>query len=333
MTFLRNQWITLLALLLWIPAAGAQDRAAWMKKARWGIMTHYLADWIAQAQHVQMSAGKWNELVDHFDVEGFARQVAGTGAGYLIFTIGQNSGYYLSPNAAYDRLTGAGLSKCARRDLVADLYEALHKHGVKLIVYLPSGAPAGDSTARTALQWRNGPYPNREFQLKWETVIREWSLRWGKKISGWWFDGCYWTNTMYRNAGRPNFHSFAAAARAGNAESAVAFNPGVVYRSISITPDEDYIAGEIDKPALISIKRANDGKVDGKQIQILSFLGEKWGTGNPRFSIEQVLEWSRQVAAAGGAITWDTPLQPNGLIAAPFIEQLTAIGRTMKGVK
>ena len=28
--------------------ATAQDRAAWMSDARWGVMTHYLADWIAR---------------------------------------------------------------------------------------------------------------------------------------------------------------------------------------------------------------------------------------------------------------------------------------------
>lgn len=330
MTFLRKQWILASALLLVITAASGQDRAAWMKKARWGIMTHYLADWMARTHHIDMSPDKWNELVDHFNVEGFAQQVADAGAGYLIFTIGQNSGYYLSPNAAYDRITGIKPGKCSRRDLVADLYEALNKRGVKLIVYLPSGAPAGDKAACAALEYSNGPYPNQEFQLKWEQVIREWSLRWGKKIAGWWFDGCYWPNTMYRNTTSPNFNSFAAAARAGNPGSIVAFNPGVVYRTISITPDEDYIAGEIDKPELISIKRASDGKVDGKQLHILSFLGEKWGMGAPRFSTDQLLKWSGQVAEAGGAITWDTPLQLNGTIAAPFIEQLTAIGKAMK---
>jgi len=26
----------------------AQDRTAWMREARWGVMTHYLADWKAR---------------------------------------------------------------------------------------------------------------------------------------------------------------------------------------------------------------------------------------------------------------------------------------------
>jgi hypothetical protein len=47
-----------------------------------------------------------------------------------------------------------------------------------------------------------------------------------------------------------------------------------------------------------------------------------WGMGSPRFSAEQIVNWTRKLAKAGGAITWDTPVQKNGLIAEPFLKQL-----------
>ena len=50
----------------------------------------------------------------------------------------------------------------------------------------------------------------------WEAVIGEWSARWGTRVDGWWYDGCYWPNTMYRAKEPPNFESFATAVRAGN---------------------------------------------------------------------------------------------------------------------
>ena len=78
-----------------------------MKQARWGVMTHYLADWRSRVDKEAMSVDKWNDMIDHFDAEGLANQIASTGAGYYILTIGQNSGYYLSPNATYDRLVGS----------------------------------------------------------------------------------------------------------------------------------------------------------------------------------------------------------------------------------
>jgi hypothetical protein len=317
--------------ILFFITADAQDRAAWMKEARWGIMVHYLADWRARTDSIKMSPEKWNELVDRFNADSLAEQIKSTGAGYLIFTIGQNSGYYLSPNKTYERLTGI-TNKISKRDLIADLSDALRKRGLKFIVYLPSGAPNGDSVAKKKLEWTNGPYPNKEFQQNWEAIIKEWSLRWKTKIDGWWFDGCYWPNIMYRNETTPNFKSFADAARAGNRDAVVAFNPGVVHRILSLTPYEDYTAGENDKPELISIRRAYNGKVDGKQIHALSYLGRTWGMGDPRFAPGQIIEWSKSIIQEGGAITWDTPVQNNGLINFAFMQQLKVLGDDLKKV-
>jgi hypothetical protein len=324
-------FVIVVLVLVSASAGNAPDRAAWMKEAQWGVMNHYLADWIGRREKTGMSVEQWNALIDKFDVEGLAQQIESVGAGYYLITIGQNSGYYLSPNATYDRFVGIQPSKCSRRDLVADLYEALRKRRIKLMVYLPSGAPAGDRVARKKLEWQNGAHLNREFQLKWEQVIREWSVRWGRKVSGWWFDGCYWPNSMYRSPEPPNFASFAAAARAGNPESIVAFNPGVVPRILSLTPHEDYTAGEINDLDRVEIRRAVDGKIDGAQVHILSFLGDRWGMGSPRFSTEQVVGWSRKIRSAGGVITWDVPIQRGGLISQPFIEHLTAVGKAPGG--
>lgn len=308
----------------------AENRAGWMRTAKWGVMTHYLADWIAHETGQPMSVERWNDLVEHFDVEGLADQIHSVGVGFYQISIGQNSGYYLAPNPTYDRLVGIYPSKCSRRDLVSDLYGALQKRGIRLMVYLPSGAPADDDAAVEALGWKRGPYRNREFQIKWQQVIQEWSRRWGKKISGWWFDGCYWPNAMYRFCQPPNFASFAAAARAGNAESSVAFNPGVYHRIFSPTPHGDYTAGEMDFPARIRIVHAANGLIDGAQIYILSHLGEQWGMGAPRFSTDDAVAWSQKVVNQDGVFTWDTPVQTDGHISQPFMEQLTAIGKALR---
>ena len=160
-------------------------------------------------------------------------------------------------------------------------------------------------------------------------MIREWSQRYGTKVVGWWFDGCYTANTMYRAPDPPNFESFAAAARAGNPGSIVAFNPGVFPRITSMTPYQDYTAGEINDPGGVDPRYSSEGKVDGSQIQILSFLGKTWGLGDPRFKTEQVVEWSKKITGYGGAITWDTPVQMNGTIARPFLDQLAAVGKAL----
>ena len=131
---------------------------------------------------------------------------------------------------------------------------------------------------------------------------------------------------MYRGE-PPNFATFAAAARAGNPDAAVAFNPGVVYRILSMTPYEDFTAGEIDKPDRVTIRRSADGKMDGVQIHMLSYLGETWGRGTPRFTSEEVIGFSKKLWDAGGAVTWDVPVDLTGKIAQPFLDQLRACER------
>lgn len=321
-----------LGLIAWSSAqAAAPARADWMREARWGVMTHYLADWRAQVDGGEMTPARWNQLVDGFDVEALATQLQAAGAGYYLISIGQNSGYYLAPNATYDRLTNAKTSKCSRRDLVGDLAAALGKRGIKLMVYLPAGAPSRDKAAAAALEWENGPHRNAAFQKKWQRIIADWSARWGTRISGWWFDGCYWPNHMYRAKGAPDFASFAAAARRGNLEAAVAFNPGVMYRPISMTPEEDYTAGEVDHPVRWEPRRAMDGRVDGAQIQVLSYLGETWGKGaSPRFSTEEAVAQSQRIAAEGRVVTWDVPVRTDGTLAPEYVAQLQAIGAALR---
>ncbi len=136
---------------------------------------------------------------------------------------------------------------------------------------------------------------------------------------------------MYRHPEPPNFASFAAAARAGNPDSAVTFNPGVYNRLRSLTPYEDYLAGEINEPNAVDLRRAVDGRHDGVQVHVLSYLGRRWGMGEPRFSTEDVVRWSIERTRNGCALTWDVPIQRNGLISQPFIEQLTAIGKSLNG--
>jgi hypothetical protein len=52
--------------------------------------------------------------------------------------------------------------------------------------------------------------------------------------------------------------------------------------------------------------------------------------GAPRCSTDQVVKWSQDTRKQGGVVTWDVPIQPNGLIAEPFIDQLTAVGKALR---
>ncbi len=133
--------------------APPSHRADWMHRAKWGIFMHYLA------ASADLPVAEWNRLIDGVDAESLAAQIESVGAGYFFITLGQNSGHYLAPNAVYDSL--AGTRKCSRRDLVADLYAALARRKISLMVYLPAGAPDRDPAAMTGARMEEGPLPQR----------------------------------------------------------------------------------------------------------------------------------------------------------------------------
>jgi len=171
----------------------------WFREAGWGVMFHYLAGRPSIPNDANgVSAADWNARVDAFNLDRFVSQVVSTGARYALFSIGQDSGHFCSPNATYDELTGIRPSKCSRRDLILDIAHALEPHGVRLLAYVSCLPPHDEPAAIQALKCTN-TIENRhipeklsrcvEFQLMWNRILAEWSVRWGRHVHGWWVDG------------------------------------------------------------------------------------------------------------------------------------------------
>jgi hypothetical protein len=302
----------------------------WFRDAQWGVFTHYLESPASHSRPSATDADAWSRRVDSFDVKALAGQLESTGARYYFITLGQNSGHYCTPNAAYDGIVGRRPSLCAKRDLVADLHAALAPKGIRLLVYLPAGAPEYDALAVERFKWKKGNHRLAEFQQLWESVIREWSLRWGRKVSGWWIDGCYYADAMYRHVEAPNWASFAAALKAGNANSLLAFNPGVKVPVIRHSECDDYTAGELSGDLPVAVW-GGEGKwpctpfgrhVNGAQYHVLNYLGDWWGQGQPRFPDELVVGYTRYVNRQEGVVTWDAPIGHDGRIPEAFLAQL-----------
>lgn len=316
----------------------------WMHDAKWGVFLHFLSGAASETKPDGITAESWNRRVEQFDAEGLAAQLESVGAGWLGLTVGQNSGFYCAPNAAYDRIVGHQPSRCSQRDLMADVARAVTQRGIRFIAYSASKPPGNDAKARVAFglstkadsQAEAGSGRLEQMQRGWEAVLSEWSLRWGDLVSAWWLDGVYTPDEMYRHAEAPNFDSFRAALKAGNPDALVAFNPGIPPnqpRIISMAGSgEDYTAGEVDF-ALPAPGRWYNGTpawkgrfVDGAQFHVFTFLGDWWGKGEPRFSDELARGYTRLVNNADGAMTWDVPIGPRGQIPDAFLRQLAAIG-------
>lgn len=309
---------------------------AWFMQCRWGMFTHYLADSASNLKPITLTADEWNRRIDAFDVDGLAKQLANAAVPYFFITLGQNSGFYLSPNRTYDEIVGIRPSKCSKRDLVADLAKAFKPYGIRLMVYLPGGAPAADAVAKAKLE---EPVDERlsTIQKHWEAVSREWSLRWGRAVSGWWIDGPY-NAAAYQHADAPNYRSFAEALKAGNPDSIVAFNNGLRTPIYSITEYEDYTPGEIERDLPVAPGCLPDYSrllnfsrfLNGAQLHILTIMGEWWGKHPLRFPDELTVAYTKYFNSKGGVISWDAPLTTGGLIDEAFRPQLEALGHAIR---
>lgn len=311
---LTGLWITMLAVGNVAGADRNPNNDAFMA-SRYGAFMHLLPGNPGQLEQVKA-----------FDVPAVAAQLQEMGVGYFVITLGQNSGYFNSPNATYDRISGFKPGeKCSTRDLPLDLYRALQPKGIRLMLYLPCQVPNQDVVAQKAFGLAQGPQDqplNVDFAGKWAEVIREWSDRYGDKVVGWWFDGGY--SHIHFNEAIATI--YAAAVKHGNPKAIVTFNPGV--KVVRHTLAEDYTAGELNEPlGVIPASRW----LDGSQWHALTFVGSEWGRRNTRYTSVQWAGWVRSVTARGGVVTldmgpnWDPKEGPIGSFARPQVEQVRAI--------
>jgi len=292
----------------------------WFRDAQFGAFMHFLP-----GDQKQLA------LVKEFDVKFLANQLAASGVGYFVVTLGQNSGFLNSPNAAYDRLVGyAPGERCSTRDLPLDLHRALQSKRIRLMLYLPCQPPNEDPQAQRAFGLPEGRADqplNLDAARKWAAVIQEWSDRYGDKVAGWWFDGGY-QHVKFDNSVA---HIYALAAKHGNPRSIVTFNPGV--KVIHWTDAEDYTAGELNEPfSVVPTARW----VDGSQWHALTYLGTAWGRRDTRFSDRQWVDWVKAVAAMQGVVTldmgpnWNPDRGPIGSLAKEQLNQAIAVRSALK---
>lgn len=297
----------------------------WFKESGFGIFVHYLNE-LQNKEDALQSLGMstpWNEAVQAFDVDKFADQIAQTEAGYVIFTMHQMSPFLIAPNETYSRFTGYPTGTAASsRDLVEDLYRALHLKGIKLMLYWTGDGPRQDPQASIGLGL-DGAKTNQDMKInpvfidRWSSVAKEYSIRYGEKVWGWWVDGCYsWIGYT-----EEELEILANALRSGNPNSIVALNMGVEKKVTAYSKSDDYTCGEMREFEDIPDTRF----IEGKQWHILSFLGENWAKPGAKYTTSELLDYIRKVTTVGGVVSIDVCLYRDGTIDPVQLEQLRAI--------
>lgn len=302
----------------------------WFYERGYGVFVHLLDKYVNVKDNVR-SMGKetsWDECLRDFDCELFASQVEEIGAGYVIVTIMQVTKHMLAPNETFNCVTGYKNGEaCPTFDFIEVLYEALHKRDIDLLLYFTGDGPASDQIAGDAFGYRGfHPGENRvtiDFVKKWSKVLEEYSLRYGKKVKGWWLDGmpgCIGYDTLEPQK------IMTDAARAGNPDAIVACNHygvlnewgGERKQVRNGTQFCDYTAGEMvyfeDVPVAPFIGNA--------RWHILTHLGasgnqyeyDGWGKPGCRYTGEYMREYYKKVHAHGGVISIDLCVYRDGHI-------------------
>jgi hypothetical protein len=330
-----------------------EHRAAWMAGGTYGVMVHYLLS--PQGDSPEKRAAEFNRIIDGFDLDAFMETFTASRADWLIFTIGQNTGYWNSSNEVIDRLLPG---RTPRRDLVLEIarrIEGLDKH---FIVYLPVEVSAQQPEVQQAFGWN--PEDQTAYLERYQQFVRAYSRKLGRLHHGWWFDG--WYDQITR--GKWKAKDWIDAARAGNLDAIVAFNDGAfcVGREKPVSPLQDYHAGEVHLlwdgkivfdfvPSAEHISFATDGGMLIRGQEPVLYMpterfigGVQWhalvpidSTFNPavpdtytHYSDADLLRFIRDCRKVGGAVTLNVPIDQQGHIPETTAAQLTRLGKAIE---
>ena len=329
-------------------------RADWMQKG-YGMMTHYLPS--PQGATEEEKAEDFNRIIDNFNMDAFMDAFDRSGAEWLIFTIGQNVGYWNSSNSVVDSVKPGHTPK---RDLVLEIAKEVKKRGKKFIAYLPGEAAAlcgNDPSFIPVFYWTQS-IGTPEFYATWADFLREYSLKFGKDCDGWWIDGIY--ASVHDN--NYNWSIWADAMRAGNPDSAIALSDAsyVMGYLNNVTPENDYFPGEVHAmedgyvridPLFGDTYLSDDGKIRQKYQLPKFFVPEKPfldgarlhalvpfdSTFNPTvktewasYDVDSLLRLCHSFHAVGGGVTLNSPINMDGTIPESSLAKLEAVGKSFK---
>jgi alpha-L-fucosidase len=268
-----TQKLVLISLTILISTSLAEDKR-WLQKSGYGLMFHNIC-------FKDYSPAEYNKVINSFDVKSFVSDIKRSGAGHIIFVIGQHWGKYCAPNKTYETLLGVENGVwTSKRDLIMDIAKELKMHNIKLIIYMTARAPMryyniikalGDASpkingkdAGPKVNTMSHPRkvkgfvrsehqePPSLFLKNWGDVCGEWSMRYKDLVAGWWFDGY---KTAMKNAytklqsEKYNIDTWVKAVKSGNPNAELAFNAGAYPGAALCTdgklcPHQTFTAGE-----------------------------------------------------------------------------------------
>ena len=304
-----------------------------MKPSEWmpgtvGISVHYTASTAAE----NGESCSYREAVSRFDPTAFADSLAEAGAAHCIFTLTHARQYLPLPCTPLEALLPG---RTAERDLIGEIIQALAQRKIRFIAYYNHSCNGGDDPEwKDACGYSEGIRgdPDR-FAQNICDIVSFIARRYGKGLSGWWFDSPYSVDhrgphdTVSTDLGAWLFpwEKLIGAAKAGNADCAVAVNAGVGSH-FQYAPRLDYCAGEavrLDE----AFGAVPAGLTDHRWITLDS---PAWVYGggtfaSPRFSDDALRAFLRENRTAGRMTTFNLEIDRFGMLNPDSLRQLRRV--------
>jgi hypothetical protein len=290
----------------------------WLSRAKYGLMTQY-GTWGYPKTGPRKSL---EDFANEFDVPAFVSKAKMTGAAYVIWSLTWWEYRMLAPIQAVDDIVGNG-TRTSSRDLIGELATALDAEGIRFILYYHTGQDGhlgyNSTDWWTAQQWPDVEFTTRgsgdrsTFFNNWVNVITEIGNRYGSKLDGFFFDD----GIVYYPA---PFERLGQAAKAGNPNRLVSYNPWIVARHTDFQ-EVEFGEGSHGEVRFGSAPQGGNGiYTDGPYKGLLQHgmftIEQDWGVKAPdepiytQINPAQAVEWvqataSRNVPLSFNMMFWE----------------------------
>lgn len=298
----------------------------WFAAAGYGVWFHFL-DLTTPRRGPRKP---YAQAVDDLDVEALASLVEETGARYTILTTNHGNPTCPAPIRSWEELHPGWTT---RRDLIADFSAALHRRGIRLLLYM--NCPGlGDLQQGSAGAIDLPRFSEERYAEILVKVFTEFGLRYRERVAGYWLDSWFQTTESYPNL---PFAALGRAIKAGYPDRMVAYN----YWAFPIeTQWQDYWAGELTD---LPVKRFGSryirrGAGKGLQAHSAIRLDDPWFhiTPNtdiqpPRYTAAQLTDYIRTCMQDQAPVSFGVGIYQDGTIGPASREVLRQVRRAIRG--
>jgi len=307
----------------------------WLSQSKYGLMTQFGA-WGYPPTGPQPTL---QAFANGFNVTNFVNLVTNTGAKYVIWSLTWYTYQILAPIQAVNNIVPGNTNITSTRDVIGELSAALHRAGVRFMLYYHCGQDSQwgyDSTP----WWQAQQFPEPDHTERgtgdrsvlftnWCNVITEIGNRYGTNLDGWFFDDA--ALVYYPGP----FERLGQAAKAGNPNRLVSYNAWIATKCTDF--QEMWMGeGSQGQSQFGSTPAGGNGVfTDGPQQGLLQhgmfIMEQDWGIHQQNQPIttainaSQAIGWVQSASARGVPLSFDMMMWSDQTYSAASLNVLLSL--------